>query len=375
MQRGGRSDRPARPTDRRLQRSRREREEKRQRLTIIIGVAIVLIVGGIVGYGYYDNFVAPPRVLAAKIQDTVYTQGDLLKRVRLIRNTQGTVDLSTAPLQVLNEMVEAALINQGAPFYGVTITDEDVEDVIRSQFYPQVPLGQETEPGQLEQEYGESYRTFLSLGQISDKEYRGLIGEVMYRAALREALGDQIPEEVEHVEVNWISLPVGVAVDPENPPPTAPEIVERLEVEEFNLVAREVTADTRFDADRDGYIGWVPRGAFPERDKVLFGTVEEPLALGEIGDPIYAQDGTFIIQVLAGPEERPIEVLMKEQLKDSTLDEWIAIQRTIGAREGWLEINFDSSLYAWVAEQIRRSAPPLRVAPTQTPAGPAIPAP
>jgi parvulin-like peptidyl-prolyl isomerase len=371
------SERRPRVLDRRRQRASPGQEAKRQKVAIILGIAIILTVIGIVGYGYFDKFIAPPRVLAAQIRDTVYTQGDLLKRVRLIRNSQGTVDLSTAPFQILNDIVSAELIRQGAPYYQVLVTDEDVESLIKINFFPNVLEGQDVDPGQIDREYKEAYRTFLNAAQISDREYRVLVEDIIYRSFLREALGEQIPGELEHVEVNWIFQPTEVTPDPQNPPPTPIDIMDRLKAEEFHEVAGEVSRDSRFDNDGDGYVGWVPIGAFPDLDKALFGTEEEPLVIGRISDPIYIEGGVYILQVIAGPEERLINPGMKEQLKDSTLDEWVGIQRNIGAREGWLEVNFNSELYAWVAEQIKRSAPPGGVS-TATPGAPAglsIPAP
>jgi hypothetical protein len=39
------------------------------------------------------------------------------------------------------------------------------------------------------------------------------------------------------------------------------------------------------------------------------------------------------------------------------VDEWKNDQLTRGSSEGWLTINFDSERYAWVADQVRLTAP------------------
>ena len=348
----------AQPTDRRIRRSLREKEAKRQRLAIIVGVAIILAVVVIVAVGYYQSFIAPPRVVALKVRDTVYTQGDLVNRIRLIRDAQGgAIDLSTAPLETLFNMVDAELIRQGADFEGVVVDDEDVEEFLKVRFYPFVPEGQEVEPGQVEREYKEAYRAFLADTRVSDKDYRVLAEDVIYRARLREALGERIPPVLEHVEVNWIRIPFDIGVDPNNPPPEPAEVLERLKAEEFSQVAGEVSNDPFFDGDGDGYIGWVPKGAFPQLDLVLFGDEDiAPIPLNQISDPETMDEAIYIVKVVGGPEVREPEGLTLEKLKDVTLDTWINTQRVIGIDQGWMEINFDSKLYAWVTEQLTQDA-------------------
>ena len=352
--------------DRRLERSRRVTEQKRQRLAIILGMGVIAIVAGIIAYGYYDNFVVPPGRLAAQVGDTKYSQGDLVKRIRLIRDTTGSIDLSTAPIEVLFNMVEAELIKQGSRFEGVSITDEDVDLALRSAarlpgraqpFYPVVPEGQEVDEGQLEAEFKENYRSFLTLAGVSDQEYRVLVEDVLYRTALHQKLGEQIPEKVDHVEVNWIRLPVSTQpVDPNNPEPSPDKIRDRLETEEFSAVAQSVTVDPVLDRDRDGYVGWIAKGSYSDLDKILFGSVdEEPIAHSEISDVIFTNEASYIVQVIGGPEERVIDVQARERLKDETLAQWIEDQRAVGIDQGWLEVNFDSSLYQWVIDELRRS--------------------
>jgi hypothetical protein len=154
------------------------------------------------------------------------------------------------------------------------------------------------------------------------------------------------------VEVEWIRL------EPDGPVVPA-DVRARLEEEEFADVASEVSAPDNY-ADPTGKVGLVPVGAFPSFDALLFGDAEagvEPLAAGAISDPVFTQDGIYIIHKLTDPTEGEISDLMHFKLNRELFDQWQQDQLTRGSDEGWLKINFDSNRYAWVADQVRLTAP------------------
>ena len=113
-------------------------------------------------------------------------------------------------------------------------------------------------------------------------------------------------------------------------------------------------------ADTSGYVGWVPRGAFPDLDWLLFGDDErdlKPLEAGELSEPAYLTEGVYIIHLLSEPESHELANNMRSKLNAEMLRKWQNDQLTRGAEEGWLKMNFNSDLYAWVADQVAVSAP------------------
>ena len=76
-----------------------------------------------------------------------------------------------------------------------------------------------------------------------------------------------------------------------------------------------------------------------------------------MGTPEFSQDGIYIVQVIAGPEDREITDLMRVKLSLELVKEWQGEQQLIGAEAGWLKMNFNSEYYAWVADQVHLSAP------------------
>ena len=347
--------------DRRMRRPSSPGDRRRLRIALILGGVIFLVVAGIASYGFYDKFVAPNQVLASRVGSVVYTQGDLVDRMRLIQAATEAVggeslDFTRVPFQVLQDMTGSEIIRQLAPArFRIDVTDEDVDRALRFRFFPRVSEDQEALPGQLEQEFKDNYRMFLSRAHLSSSEYLQIVEEDIYRGKLREELGDRIPSVTEQVEVRWIRIASNFDPGAGASGPTAADISGLLQTESFEDVARQMSRGFVY-ADNSGYVGWVPRGAFPSLDKYLYGDEERlPLRLGEVSEPAFFQDAHYLIKVTAGPERQQVSEEMRERLKDQSLENWLTDQKRIGAQEGWLEVNFSSELYAWANKQVRKA--------------------
>jgi parvulin-like peptidyl-prolyl isomerase len=364
--------RRARQEETRSQNLRNEDERRKQRLAITLGAMLILIIFSIVGIGWYQEFYSPPRELAGEINNVRFEMGDLVDRIRVLQgytryNQGGFVDLSIVPFEYLQDMLNSEILRQQAPLIGIAVTDEDIDGALRRKFYPTPPEGQEVEEAQLDREYQNSYTTFLTATNLTDDQYRVILEERLLEFQLLLLLGQGIPDSMDQVEVEWIRL------EPEGPLPPR-EVRERLDNEEFAAVAAEVSSSKVF-SNRQGYVGWVPQEAFPRLDTLLFGDPEEEIAAlaeGEISDPVFTQDGIYIIHKLADPDDQPLSDLMRFKLNRERVDQWQQDQLTRGSAEGWLKINFDSNRYAWVADQIRLTAPRVPQQPRrpQGPLGP-----
>jgi hypothetical protein len=332
-------------------------------LAIAIGAALILVIFGIVAFGYYREFYEPPRVMAGEIRGVRFTMGDLVERIRVLQGINrnhpqgaGFVDLSIIPFEYLQDMLFAQIVIQAAPGLGVRVGEEDIEEEIKRQFYPATSAGEQADPGQLDQEFQNTYTNFLTQIRLSDDEYRELISEQLHQLHLRLLLGSEIPEKLEQVEVEWIRMDVGGTVVPD-------DVRTRLEVEDFDIVAADVALASQQGpdfADGRGYVGWIPQGAFPVLDDDIYGNEEEEveaLAVDEISQPIFTQDGIYLIHKLAGPEEQELSNVMRFKLNTELVNNWRNDQLTRGSDEGWLKVNFDSDRYAWVADQVRLTAP------------------
>ena len=371
---GGRRGGNQEPTDRRIKLARQEGEPNRRRLVFIFGGLVLLVITGITVGLWYTQFYSPPRVKAAVINETRFSQGDLVKRVRMIQATQGysgtlvglteilrvlynpDIDVSAGPFTL--GMVQMELLKQGGAEYGIEITDQDLDDTIEAIFSPELQPGQIATEDQQEREYEEQYQSYLNFNRITDSDFRRLTEEQLYFFDMKNALGANVPTEEEHLEVYWLRTPI--RSDPALGDPAKWQdleaISERLENEDFEVVAQEYSAAFRF-ADTNGYVGWIPKGAFPKLDPHLFGDEEnEPLPIGEISIPWESSGYLHFMKVVNGPETQEVKAQWSERLEDMALQAWLEERFEQGTSEGWVEVKYDSKIYAWAAEQLRQTA-------------------
>ena len=340
-----------------------ERRARRRRYwSVGIGVFLLSVIFGVVIFGYYWEFFRPPRVWAGSVNNVEFTMGDLVQRIRVLQGVNryqgGRVDLSIVPFENLQKLVNVEILRQAAPGLGIKPSEEAIDRELRRQFQPTPPEGQEVDSGQLDREFRNNYQTFLTATGLSDSDYRVIVEEDLTEFGLFLLQGQNVENTQEHVEVQWIRLPI----DPQESQGSElvpDQVSRRLEVEPFDVVAREVSRSAGF-ADSSGYVGWVPRGAFPNLDPLLYGDDElgvVALAPGETSSPFYARDGIFIVHKLSGPEERDVEEHMKIKAAQELVEQWKNDALQEGTSGGTVKMNFNSSLYEWVADQVSVTAP------------------
>ena len=352
-------------------RTRRRLESHRQRIAIIVGAVLILVIVGVVLAGVYQQFILPPRVMAGEVRGVRFTMGDLVERIRVLQGINryqgGQVDFSRIPFQLLTDLLHAEILRQAAPGLGINVTDAQIDEAIRNQFRPEPEPGQEASDAQLDAqldaEFDNIYKNFLTQVNLTDDSYRRMMEERLHQSTLFGIMLGSLPEEAPQVELQAIALSLNSSASPE-------AVRERLALgQDFGSVSREITGS-------DGYIGWVPEGAFPEFDSYLFGETEvaedgtetrKPATLesGEISTPIYDDETIFIIQAIGGPETREVESQMLFQMASARVEEWKDDQLARGSEEGWVKINFDSHRYAWVTDQVRLTAPRVTPPPQQ----------
>ena len=331
-------------------------ERRHRKVGIGIGATFLFIILGVVVFGYYQEFYKPPRVWAGSVRNIEFSMGDLVQRIRVLQGENryqgGRVNLSTVPFEYLQDLINAEILRQHAPSLGINVTGEDVDRELRRRFTPTAAPGQETDPGQLEREFRDNYLSYLTATGLSDGAYRERIEEDLRERFLAALLSRDIEPVLQQVEIQWIQIELDSAFLPN-------DVVQRLENEDFTRVAQELNIPNRY-ADSGGYVGWVPKGAFPDFDDAIFGNDEEgvdALAPGTFSEPLFTNDGFFIIKVLSGAEERELEALMFLKFTRELVEMWQRDQLTSGTSEGIVRMNFNSRLYEWVTDQVFITAP------------------
>jgi hypothetical protein len=317
---------------------------------------LVLIVLGVVVFGYYQEFYKPPRVWAGSVNNVEFSMGDLVARIRVLQGVNryqgGQVNLSTVPFEYLQNLVNAEILRQRSQSLGISISDAQIEEELRRQFVPTAAPGQETDPGQLEREFRDNYSGYLTATGLSDGDFRIIVEERLAQQALAGFLVQGIEERQQHIEIQWIQLSIDGNI-------LIGDVEQRLENEDFTRIAQELNSPSQF-ADPNGYVGWVPKGAFPRLDDYIFGNEEDKIQAvspGSVSEPVFTNEAYYLIKVLAPAEDRELTGLMGSKLLRESVDTWQKDQLLAGTTQGSVRMNFNSRLYEWVTDQVFVTAP------------------
>ena len=331
-------------------------QRRQRRIGFGIGSVLILTIIGVVLLGYYQEFYRPPRVWAGSVRNVEFTMGDLVARIRVLQGVNryqgGQVNLSRVPFEYLQNLVNAEILRQRSPVLGIQIQDDDIEQELRRQFLPTADPGEETDPGQLESEFRNSYGGYLTATGLSDADFRIIVEEQLAQRALALSLAQEIEPIQPHVEVQWIQIPMDgeILID---------DVAQRRANEDFTRVAQELNSANQF-ADPNGYVGWVPKGAFPDLDDYLYGNEEDEIAAlkpGLVSEPIFTADAHYLLKVLAAAEDRELNNTMGQKLLQENVLLWQREALVAGTTAGTVRMNFNSRLYDWVTNQVFITAP------------------
>ena len=351
------SRRTARSDRRRVVAERSPEERRRRRLALIIIGVLLLAITGIVVAGYIIIFVLPPQQLIVRVDDVVYTRGDMVKLLRIrqkaleLDNTQGLRSTDDI-FQALQIIVENEIIAQVAPSQGISVSREEVDNQIRSSMAPSESESLGKSAAQVEREYRERYRQFLNSAQVSEGEHRDLIRKAILREKFRQFVGDQVPVYAEQVYLHRIAMGYQDEIDimqtkyidmlgddrsPENIRDT------------IRTIAREFSRDPDTVNSR-GDLGWVPLGIHEDYEYDFW-----ELEVGEMSEPtpnVENPQVSFFFVVSQREDVLEISRINREQLKTNALQEWLNDER----QNHDVYATFNSEIYAWFVEQLRVSA-------------------
>jgi len=156
-------------------------------------------------------------------------------------------------------------------------------------------------------EYKDVLGLFNELG-MSEADYRSLVEYQILYPKLFDQITADVPREEEQVWARHILVPDEAS---------AYAVLERLILEDFASVAREVSQDTA-SAANGGDLGWFGKGVMvaPFEDAAF------KLQPGEISDPVKSDFGYHIIQVIA-KQVRPLDASQYEQARNKAYQAWL----------------------------------------------------
>ncbi len=332
-------------------------ERRRRRLALVIIGVLLLAITGIVVAGYVIIFVLPPQQLIVRVDDVVYTRGDMVK---LLRIRQKALELDSSQglrttddiLQALQIIVENEVIAQVAPSQGISISREEVDNQIRSSMAPSESESLGKSNAQIEREYHERYRQFLNSAQVSESEYRDLVRKAILREKFRQFVGDQVPLYAEQVYLHRIAMDYSDEIDIMQTK-FSDLLGDDRSPEHIRAVTREIAREFSRDPNTlqtKGDVGWVPLGIVEDYEHDFWN-----LDPGEMSDPTpNVENPQVSLFFIVSDRQEVLEVsrINREQLKTNALQEWVNEER----QNHDIYATFNSKVYEWFVEQLRVSA-------------------
>jgi parvulin-like peptidyl-prolyl isomerase len=200
--------------------------------------------------------------------------------------------------QVLNVMIEQALIEQAAAREGVNISDQELETVIARD---------------IEENGGkEKFDDWLEANNWTYDEYKSRQRSMMIASTMFERVTGSVPKQAEQVRARHIL----VADEKE-----ARDLLAQLQGgADFAQLAREHSLDPS-TRESGGDLGFFPRDTLvvPEMEDLAFS-----LSVGQISDVFQSPMGYHIVQVLERVQDKPLTEESWQALKETTFRRWIS---------------------------------------------------
>jgi len=263
------AEKPQREVTRR-QLSRWQQQKKRQRIIFGAGIFVVVAVLAIVGVGWYITQYQPLHQTVIRVNDVEFDMNYYVNMLRSYGKGQSDQYVRSLANNMADIIERNELVRQGAVELGISVSDDEVDEKLKS-FDP--PLG---------------------------KDYREMIRAQMLFDKLRDEYFDkQVPVFAEQRHI------MAMLLESES---QAAEVRARLEAgEDFTELAGELSLEN-FSKTEKGDLGWQPKGMLTKR---LPTAVPEEYAfgceVGELSQPIYDEEiskmvGYWLIKLLERQE-------------------------------------------------------------------------
>lgn len=200
--------------------------------------------------------------------------------------------------QVLDVMIEQALIEQAAAREGVQVSDAELEQAIARDI--------EENGGQAK------FDAWLEANNWTYQEYKARQRSMMISFMMFERVTRNVPTQAEQVHARHILV---------GDPAKADEILEQLQSgTDFAQLARQHSLDPSTQ-ESGGDLGFFPRGTLvvPEVEEAAFS-----LSVGQISPVISSPMGYHIVQVEERVQDKPLTEEAWQRLKETTFRRWVA---------------------------------------------------
>ena len=322
-----------------------ERERRTRRIILASTAAITMVILGIIFIGYYLTNIAPPNEVVAEFYETQILAEDVKKQMK-IQSTQAILNnnfegLNFNPGNIVNAMAQTAITRFYSAELGLKADYNQVEQEILSRLIPEFEQRKtEEEFANLQQEFEKTLVEFVALLGMDEEYYRDVLAGQILLGDVFTYFTSKVPQENEEVFAYWIKASTKNKVE---------DIRQKLLIghTDFTDLANSYNEDLIYAAE-DGEIGWVPRGAFPELETVLFGSQLNSVEEITIIDVSTRRDVTYFILLTDGPNMRPISDTMKVLVGKNLYFDWFSAKQI----ESSLNILLTEKSSSWINAEV-----------------------
>ncbi len=348
---------------------RRERAALRNRPFIIGAIIFVLAVLAIPAYGFYRQYVEPPTEIAVKVEDSVYTRGDIVNYIRFFQRLSEDLgvpfELGTSAFEAMQTLQSNELAYHLAPRFGITVEQHEVDNQLESLLGFVADTTSDASMREHRSNVEETKKQFLNRIGLDEGVYRDFIRKGMFKERLRDELGKTLPRIQPQAEVYQIVLQ-----------DVSQATINRIERDlasgrTVGAIVLELSEDPNVQRT-GGYIGWLPQGVRTDLDSILFGHKtnedgskgERVLALNTLSGGRYDEASQLWTAHIVSDfsEAREIADDHFDILANLEVDRYINEHRF----EFDTAISLNSEVYDWINRQVRSNA----IVPTATPVSP-----
>lgn len=228
-----------------------------------------------------------------------------------LKSEDGKKVLEGIRVQVLEDMINLAIIQQVAAAQGISVTQKAVNDAAEKSI----------KDGGGRQ----GFEQWLKDTKQTEADYKGMIKTQLITEAIGDKLAGNLPESAPQVHARHIVF------DKED---TANKVLKELKSGgDFAALAKKHSID-QTTKDKGGDLGWLPRNTMPpEIDAVVFSL--EPKQISAV---IKDSFGTFhIVQTLEQDQNRKLSKEVRNALSAAAFMRWIAEQRMTANIQRFIE--------------------------------------
>ena len=250
----------------------------------------------------------PPAPLAAQVNGQYIFLAEYERRVAQyeralleqgidLNTDEGQAQLEEARHDVLEGLIDSALIDQGAMAMGISLDDEELESRVEAD----IAAG----GGQ------DAFDEWLQATSQTREDYKEMLRQSLLAQRVLDAVTADLGSEAEQVHARHIM--VGSEEE-------AQQVLTMLqEGADFVALARERSLDLA-TKDNGGDLGWFPRGLVaPELENAAFA-----LQPGQVSGIVYLGEGYHVIQVVEREIASPLSPEVQLDLQLATFEGWLA---------------------------------------------------